>query len=381
MSVSDELVWLINQIRNTQSARERLRLLALGWRTLRNLNPTDRLLLAKELGIDGGEHLVEELSRRGGVSPSLLLGALRAAEAAPPERIRDLVRGLLDPDRRTETVETIAEGAADWMIGEATDEGSAELESESEPAPDPHDARQSTLEAALDAAALDAVEAAQELRDEELEIELPPEPEPAEEAEAPPEIEPAPEPGPEPEEADVSEEPEPVAVELHRVEPPVEEPAQLPEEPPVPVSKQAVVVEEEPDAEPPAVAPTFERKEFPTRITDARTVLERLREVDRSAGELAGLDLDHLELLLEGFAPGWARRRTLETLIRAGVPERLEDLLTLIRGLESPADRMWALTAVAARLEIDSDDAARLLEEADTPVLARRLALRMRQMA
>jgi hypothetical protein len=372
MSVSDELVWLINQIRNTQSARERLRLLALGWRTLRNLNATDRLLLAKELGIDGGEQLVEELSRRGGVSPSLLLGALRAAEAAPPERMRDLVRGLLDPDRRTETVETIAEGAAEWMIGEATDEGTGELQLE----PDLHGARDTTLEAALD-----AVEAGQELRDEELEIELPPEPEPAEEAEAPPEIEAEaetahkPEPEPDLEETAVSEEPEVAALEVPRPE--------LPDEitPPVPVSEQVVVAEEEPDEETSAAEPSFERQEIPRRVADAQTVLERLREVDRAASELAGLDLDRLEELLENFAPGWARRRALDTLIRAGVPERLEDLLKLIRGLGSPADRMWALTTVAAGLELDSEDADRLLEEADTPVLARRLALRMRQMA
>jgi len=91
MAVSQELVWLINQIRNAPSPRERLRLLALGWRTLRGLSAADRLAVARELGFDGAERLVEQLAKRGGASPSLLLRALESVASADPEQVNDRI--------------------------------------------------------------------------------------------------------------------------------------------------------------------------------------------------------------------------------------------------------------------------------------------------
>ena len=81
MSVPEELVWLIAQLRGTASRRERIRLLARGWRTLRDLSPADRIAVAHELGFDGAESLVEQLSRRGGTSPAAVLELLERAQA------------------------------------------------------------------------------------------------------------------------------------------------------------------------------------------------------------------------------------------------------------------------------------------------------------
>ena len=72
MTVSQELVWLINQIRNTPSSRERLRLLALGWRTLRGLSPADRLAVARELGFEGVVVAVENLGDVGATWPPVM---------------------------------------------------------------------------------------------------------------------------------------------------------------------------------------------------------------------------------------------------------------------------------------------------------------------
>jgi hypothetical protein len=395
MSVSDELVWLINQLRNTQSARERLRLLALGWRTLKQLSASDRLAVAKELGFDGGAQLVEELSRRGGVSPSLLLGALRAAEATPSQDVREIVDGLLDPNRRSETVEAIAEGAADWVI----DRGSGESEGEPAPAPesppDEIDAelaepRSTTLGAVLSSASAAAVEVGRELSDdEEVAGKSPWLRKPSADAvEAPPAIEPQQPVESElpslPDQAEQQAEESEVVISQSEPPPASTERAELPDETgaeddsPEPVQ---VGGDEPPDAQPPAPMPIPESDVGPEivfdRIAESASLLERLRELELAAAQAGGLSLGRLDELLDSFPTGWARRRALEVLIRAGVPERLDDVLSLIDRLERRSDRMWALTTIALSRDFDSDEADKLLEEAETPTLARRLALRL----
>ena len=59
MAVPPELVWLIERLRSTPSRRERVRLLLQGREVVRAMSPQDRLAVARELGFDGAERLVE----------------------------------------------------------------------------------------------------------------------------------------------------------------------------------------------------------------------------------------------------------------------------------------------------------------------------------
>ncbi len=115
MSVPEELVWLIAQLRGTASRRERIRLLARGWRTLRDLSPADRIAVAHELGFDGAESLVEQLSRRGGTSPAAILELLERAEDAGPEQIVTMVQSLTDPEGRRSLGERFLNAAKHWV--------------------------------------------------------------------------------------------------------------------------------------------------------------------------------------------------------------------------------------------------------------------------
>ena len=102
MGVSDELLWLLHQMRGTTSPIERLKLLARGWRSVRELSADDRRSLARELGFDGAEQMIDHLARRGGMSPSNLLSVLHRAEETDPATAMDEIRGLIDPERRHE---------------------------------------------------------------------------------------------------------------------------------------------------------------------------------------------------------------------------------------------------------------------------------------
>jgi hypothetical protein len=56
-----------------------------------------------------------------------------------------------------------------------------------------------------------------------------------------------------------------------------------------------------------------------------------------------------VELALEAFSNGWARRRALALFLRAGIPQDHSECLDLIERLESPRARAFCLAALAGR--------------------------------
>ena len=79
---------------------------------------------------------------------------------------------------------------------------------------------------------------------------------------------------------------------------------------------------------------------------------------------------------MEAFPDGWARRRALVELLRAGNPPVLRDALALLDTLGSERDRLWCLGALADR-ELVTADREALLAAAPSPIARRRLERRM----
>jgi hypothetical protein len=353
MTVSKELVWLINQIRNTPSARERLRLLALGWRTLGGLSTADRLSVARELGFDGAEQLVEQLASRGGGSPSLLLQALDSLKSADPDQVGGVVRGLTEPDRRAGTAERLMDAAAEWLSEEAAIIEAAESDGPGEgeppdfeepvaevrppPAPPPPEV--------VGAAQSPDVAPEEELHVGEIEVV---EEEPADDEETALKVEEVEAP-----------EPPPVAKE------PEEAPAPVVEVPSAPAQQESVV--------PPAALV----ESMAARLAAVTSLASRFRMLAGAVDELEGFGARHLVPVVDKFPQGWARRRAIETLLRAGVPGEVEDALALISILERPSQRMWALSTLATNRELDEDEREALLAAAGSPMIERRLRMRL----
>jgi len=85
----------------------------------------------------------------------------------------------------------------------------------------------------------------------------------------------------------------------------------------------------------------------------------------------------HLGAVLETFPDGWARRRALLELLRAGVPDSLDDAFSLIETLASDRDRLWCLGTLADSREIPEGDREAFLAAASSPAARRRLERRL----
>lgn len=365
MSVPEELVWLIAQLRGTASRRERIRLLARGWRTLRDLSPADRIAVAHELGFDGAESLVEQLSRRGGTSPAAILELLERAEDAGPEQIVTMMQDLTDPEGRRSMGERILTAAKTWVADLESWEDGAEAGEDAEAAeevlqpttavvadaaqpsesedpelslpaesPLPHATHQDPVENILDLKPIAISEGSQGMDDREVSSVPLPEGVVADQVEA--------------ESKSKTEEPEPVA------EPPEERP-QTPQK----VS---------------SVRHNIDLDGVVRRLDGCPSVTRRLKKLTELAPELVDVDLAGLFSVLELFQDGWPRRRALESLFRAGAPSTLDVALALTATLSDGAQRMWALSTLVSTRDLTSDEMETVLPLATSPVLRRRIA-------
>ena len=57
MSTQPKLTALLHELQHARSPLAQARVLARSWRTLRELSPTDRKLLARQTGFDGAEEI------------------------------------------------------------------------------------------------------------------------------------------------------------------------------------------------------------------------------------------------------------------------------------------------------------------------------------
>ncbi len=91
------------------------------------------------------------------------------------------------------------------------------------------------------------------------------------------------------------------------------------------------------------------------------------------ANDLVDADPNSLVSILDLFADGWARRRAVEALFRAGVPRSFEAAMSLAASLEDRAQRMWALSTLMATRELTPGEMEEVMSLPLSPVFRRRL--------
>ena len=114
MADTDRLRDLLHEMERARSPLQRLRLVALAWRTIRGLSKKEREALALKVGMAEAGELVERLATKdGGVAPTELLEAIHAAETTDPDKLRQLVgdvKGVIrDPEGRRGLLHRAAE--------------------------------------------------------------------------------------------------------------------------------------------------------------------------------------------------------------------------------------------------------------------------------
>jgi hypothetical protein len=358
VGVSDELLWLLHQIRGTASPVERLRLLARGWRSVRALSADDRRSLARELGFDGAEQMIDQLARRGGMSPSNLLSVLQRAEEADPAAVMDEVRGLIEPGRSREAAGELLDAVAEVIVddgGQVLATSSAALPAEKKAAVDrPPSSGVDSLARGEPAPPAVSLSGAAPKHSPPAERVAPAGPDGSRTGAAGPTLSPG------------------------RFRRRLAGPEKSAIQPSTPAATRAA---ERGDARPGAAELTGGRRpdsgvELAAALSGEASLLRRLRRLSASTELLAGAGLEGFAAVLECFPSGWARRRALERLLAAGLPESVTDAIALLELLVRPFERMWALTTLAASRPLDDRAREALLAAAPSPALRRRLRRR-----
>jgi len=273
VGISPELSALLLALRSAPSPRARLSLLFRAYRQVKRLSPQERAQLALHLGVEGAGDVVERLAERHESVPvEPILGLLHRVEEGDPAQLRGLVGRLRD---RRQWPGLIQEGLA-----------AAAKVAAPPPSPEPP------------AAITPAVRTAP------VPIITPP---------PPPARPPEPPPGPPPEVP----EPSPAAPPLEpppapalEVMPPAPPPRAVPPAAPPPRAPSPLAV-----ASPrPQAAP-----ELAARLRASRFLTRRFRALRQGLSDLEGASSAQLGEVLSAFPDGWARRRALQTLSRAGL--------------------------------------------------------------
>jgi hypothetical protein len=355
---------LVFELQRTSSPVERARVLARAWRTIRGLDPVERRLLAREVGFDGAEELLEGLASRGagGLAPAALLEALNRARQDESLSVRSLVSALRDPGRRDELVARGVDLAAE-LVEEAEDggvpgsTGPARVPAAAEPGSHSEDASASEAERDLGVGAkAPRVPPPPKVRPER------PGPDPAmgrgvSSGEGPPSgrgragvTQPVPVRKPLP---------APSGTELAAAEPSIWDRVTLPSAPTTAI-----------ESEPP-VSTWFSSP----KSADAGTVLERLRRFNASMPRLRNGSLEELVAALAELTEPWARRRAMLALLEAGIPADPAAAVRLVGSeLDRPLDRRWCLAALARRGDLAGEALSHALELLASPSARRRIA-------
>lgn len=353
MSVQRQLNALLFELQTAQSPLAQAKILARSWRTLRELSPTDRRLLARHAGFDGAEQILEGLAtRKSGFAPALLLQMLNKARATDGATVAGILAGLRDPLHREEAVARGADLISEVLHDGIADERPQEIVDALDELHSVKKVVQETPEEAL--AALNAIQS------EALRPDPPPPPvlkkrEAANESPAanhrddsPPLTEPGPVARVVPPKVKPQPKQQPARKAPSRVAP-SEGWSRVGETTRRDLAPAGVQTESrEPALEAPGPS-RFDAGAVFAALGGESSAFSRLRVLGREIQAFRGSSLGTIREVLENFPDGWVRRRALVALITAGVPPDGGQALQLIAGLELEVDRLWCLGALAQR--------------------------------
>lgn len=320
MGPSKELTALLFELERVPSPLDRLQVVARAWRSVRALDRGERKELARRIGFDGAEELLERLAARGGLAPATLLEMLRRVRRSDPAALDSLVKDLTSPGQRGSAVLEGLRLAGELLEPPPEDgpgpEGEDDLEA---PAMASDDAPEPPAPPPPAAEVLPAQDPATPHRPRRP-VPPPPRPTPAPPAAAPP-------------------------------RPAAAAPPPRPRPRPVQASPAA-----SPPPPPPTPAPSEPQESVPVETSRLRA----LRWVHRLLADAAGER--ELEAAVLAIPDGWARRRAVQAALRNDRPSGLADALRLISSLGREHDRVWCLAALLNERPLDPGGLERSLE-------------------
>lgn len=328
---------LVDQLGRTFSPYERLKIVVRAWTLLRQMTPEQRMIVAAQLGLDRADEVVNAIAERSGTKASpVLLSMIERAQTKGVGHLPELVADLKDPERRAERLRQGAEAA-----GAAILEGNPQVPWLPQGTPPPAKA-------------------------------APPKPPP------PPSRQPQAAPPPPPPAAP----PKPAAPAPPA---PAAPPPAVAAPPPPPAPAPAPVVAA--PAPPPAPRPAPESPRVAVKAPATNALAEQLAAVPslttrfrllrRSVKDVKQLSAADLRTLVDVFPDGWARRRAVLELLRAGVPGKVAEALPLVSALSLERDRAWCLGELVESREVPEGEREAILGAVGSPAARRRLERRL----
>jgi hypothetical protein len=318
---------LVEQLGRTYSPFERLKILIRAWALLRKMTPQERMTVAAQLGLDHADDLVEAIAKRSGTQASpALISLIEKAQVKGTTQLPGLIADLRDPGKRAER---LRQGA------------------------------QIVLEEAAPAKPAPPV--------------IPPPPAVPQPKAPPPPAPPAATAPPQPPAPPPPQAPAPVVIAAP--EPPSPPPPAGPA--PAPKIQETAPVSPlpKPQPAPPSVRPA-ETNPLAAQLTLASSLTARFHALRQHLMEVHGASAEQLRSVLEAFPDGWARRRALLELLRAGALASIRDALVLVESLASERDRLWCLGALADH-HLEGPDREALLAAVPTTRARRRIEARL----
>ncbi|HSK79398.1 MAG TPA: hypothetical protein VLQ45_23295 [Thermoanaerobaculia bacterium] len=305
---------LIDQLGRTFSPYERLKIVARAWSLLRQISPEQRMIVAAQLGLDRADEVVNAIAEKSGAKSSpVLMSMIERAQTKGVAHLPELIADLKNPQRRIERLRQGAEAAGTALLEPAK---------AAPPKPPPPPVRQPPA---------------------------PPAP--------PPQAAPPP--------------PAPVVAPVV-VAPPPPAPAPVVAAPAPPSAPKPAIPEPPPK---PAKAPATGA--LAERLAAVPSLTARFRLLRLSVGDAKRLSAADLRTLVDSFPDGWARRRAVLELLRAGVPGKIAEALPLVSALSSERDRAWCLGELIGSRDVAEGERETLLATVASPTARRRLERRM----
>ncbi|MBW2278747.1 MAG: hypothetical protein JRF63_14745 [Deltaproteobacteria bacterium] len=152
MTVSKDFTALLFELERARSTLDKMQILARSWRSVRRLSAGERIDLAKRVGFNGAEELLERLaSKKSGLAPAMLLDAVRKARQADPTELEHLMSDLSNAERSAEAASDGLHRVADLFdldeLAESLRSEDVAQRSQSAPQPIPPPPESPTLEA------------------------------------------------------------------------------------------------------------------------------------------------------------------------------------------------------------------------------------------
>jgi len=334
MGARQELEQLLAELKNTRSPVGRVKLLARGWRIVRDLDPSQRHQLARRLGIDGAEEWLDRSAGARRLERPWLAKLLRKARTLEVDELRSRARSLRDPGARGELLRRGVDALADEFSGTEA------------------------------AATLEVVEAAGAEEAQETPLELPDSPRPVADLPEPrtrapvavvapaadtrpTKAVPAPTTGP----------PRPVTAEQAPAAPAAAAVSST-------LAKWPAAAGAPPQPKPSPREPDRAGRavEIADQIRNSPPLALQFRLLRQHLGDLREASPDQLRALIESFPSGWARRRALASLLRHRIPDSLHRAVFLIESLETDLSRRWCVATLLTCWNLSPAERATLIE-------------------